>query len=261
VEIRTVAIGNPLLIGDPIGAVVSVRTDLNPPCTLGERVHRLDWTRIEGDLDAQGNAVIPNLISREECALLESLYGSDEAFGERPWPVSYQRKFLKLPLPSPIHILREALYTKFSVIANRWNKAMNQDVRFPTRLDAFTAQCHGDEQFRPLCTISRYRAGDYEPLHQDADCTRVFPLQLTILLSRPSNDFTGGELVMTEQRPRMQSRVMVLPLQQGDACLMTTRHRPAQCRRGTFRANLKHGISRIRTGQRYALDVIFHDGR
>jgi uncharacterized protein len=163
------------------------------------------------------------------------------------------------PLPETVESLRTSLYPHLAPIANRWNEAMNTDVRYPADHASFAARCHAAGQERPTPLLLQYGEGDYNCLHQDIYGEHVFPLQVAILLSEPGRDFTGGELVMTEQRPRMQSRPMVIPLRQGDAAIFAVRERPVQGTRGVYKVNLRHGVSRIRSGRRHTLGIIFHD--
>ena len=168
-------------------------------------------------------------------------------------------KYFDHPLPGLVGALREAFYARLAPIANCWHEAMRIDVRFPPRHADFLARCHGAGQIKPTPLLLKYGAGDYNCLHQDLYGEHVFPLQVVVLLSEPGRDFSGGEFVMTEQRPRMQSRPMVLPLRQGDAAVIAVRHRPVQGTRGSYRVNLRHGVSRVRSGHRQTLGIIFHD--
>jgi hypothetical protein len=224
----------------------------------------IDWSRLEGDLDAQGSAVIGHLLSPQECDTLVALYHREDQFRSRVVMARHgfgrgEYKYFSYPLPGLIGGLRTALYPPLAEIANRWNKAMGVDARFPEKHAQFLKRCHAAGQRRPTPLLLQYGAGDYNCLHQDLYGEHVFPLQLTILLSQPGRDFTGGEFVMTEQRPRMQSRAEVVPLGQGDAVVFAVHHRPVQGTRGVYRVNLRHGVSRVRSGRRQTAGIIFHD--
>ena len=230
------------------------------------RVEAFDWERIAADLDAQGCAVIERLLSARECAALAASYSDDSLFRKRivMGQHGYGRgeyKYFGYPLPDVIAGLRTAMYPHLAAIANRWHAAIGLDARFPATHAQFITRCHDAGQVRPTPLLLQYEAGDFNCLHQDLYGEHVFPLQLTILLSEPGRDFTGGEFVLTEQRPRMQSRPEVAPLSQGDAVAFAVHHRPVQGTRGFYRVNLRHGVSRIRSGQRHTLGVIFHDAK
>jgi uncharacterized protein len=224
----------------------------------------LDWPAIESDLDAYGCAVAPNLISRETCCELAALYGDDARFRSRIVMAAHgfgrgEYKYFADPLPEPIVGLRRGFYPRLAPIADRWNEAMGVSVRYPADHEAFRARCHAAGPTRPTPLLLRYGPGDYNCLHQDVYGEHLFPLQVAILLSEPGRDFTGGEFVLTEQRPRMQSRAEVAPLTQGDGVIFAVRERPLQGTRGTYRVNLRHGVSRIKSGERFTLGIIFHD--
>jgi uncharacterized protein len=224
----------------------------------------LDWPAIERDLDAYGCAIAPKLISRETCRELAALYPDDARFRSRITMGSHgfgrgEYKYFANPLPDQIVALRRGFYPRLAPIADRWNEAMGIPIRYPEEHDAFLARCHQAGQKRPTPLLLRYGPGDYNCLHQDVYGEHLFPLQLAILLSEPGHDFTGGEFVLTEQRPRMQSRAEVAPLTQGDGVIFAVRERPVQGTRGTYRVNLRHGVSRIKSGERFTLGVIFHD--
>ena len=224
----------------------------------------VDWPRISDDLDARGCAVIETLLSPDQCRTLAALYDDDRQFRSRIVMSRHgfgrgEYKYFAYPLPQPIGAIRPALYAQLAPIANRWNEAMGIDVRFPGQHAAFLKRCHDAGQTRPTPLLLQYGEGDYNCLHQDVYGDHVFPLQVAILLSEPGHDFSGGEFVLTEQRPRMQSRAEVVSLKQGDAVVFAVRHRPVQGTRGTYRVNLRHGVSRIRSGRRHTLGVIFHD--
>ena len=232
--------------------------------SVSERVTSIDWQRIGVNLDAQGNATIEHLLTPAECEALARLYPVDDIFRSRVVMERHgfgrgEYKYFGYPLPDIVAELRTAIYPSLAAIANRWNEAMGFDVRFPDTHAAFIERCHAAGQRRPTPLLLQYGPGDYNCLHQDLYGEHVFPLQLTILLSRPERDFTGGEFVTTEQRPRMQSRVDVVPLRQGDAVVFAVHHRPVKGTRGVYRVNMRHGVSRLRSGHRHALGVIFHD--
>lgn len=228
------------------------------------RVNALDWELVSKELDARGCAIIESLITPEECDALARLYPVDGIFRSRVVMARHgfgsgEYKYFSYPLPDVVSELRTEIYPRLTPIANRWNAAMGVDARYPAKLSDFIARCHEAGQLRPTPLLLRYEAGDYNCLHQDLYGEHVFPLQIAILLSDPGRDFTGGEFVLTEQRPRMQSRAEVVPLRQSDAVVFAVRHRPVQGARGVYRVNLRHGVSRIRSGHRHTLGIIFHD--
>jgi hypothetical protein len=229
-------------------------------------VSGLDWERLSAALDATGNAVAERLLSAEECAGLAALYPDESAFRSRVIMARHgfgrgEYQYFSYPLPRLVHDLRTACYPHLAAIGNRWNEALQSDVRFPPSHAEFLARCHEAGQVKPTPLLLQYGPGDFNCLHQDLYGTHVFPLQITILLCEPGKDFTGGEFVMTEQRPRMQSRPDVVPLQQGDAVIFAVHHRPVQGTRGVYRVNLRHGVSRLRSGRRHTLGIIFHDAQ
>lgn len=228
------------------------------------RVTAVDWERVSNDLDARGCATIARLITPQQCAALAALYPMDSIFRSRVVMGRHgfgrgEYKYFSYPLPDTVAALRTSLYPLLVPIANRWNTAMGIDVRYPPEHADFIARCHGAGQSRPTPLLLRYASDDYNCLHQDLYGEHVFPIQVAILLSQPGRDFTGGEFVLTEQRPRMQSRPEVVPLEQGDAVAFAVHHRPVQGTRGVYRVNLRHGVSRLRSGQRHTLGIIFHD--
>jgi uncharacterized protein len=238
----------------------------SPHLTIAARVDAIEWTHISAELDAQGSAVIDNLLTQQECAALAALYPDDSHFRSRIVMGRHgfgrgEYKYFSYPLPDPIAVLRPALYARLVGIANRWNEAMGIDVRYPEQHQAFLKRCHDAGQTRPTPLLLQYGAGDYNCLHQDLYGEHVFPLQVAILLSEPGRDFTGGEFVLTEQRPRMQSRPEVVPLAQGDAVAFAVHVRPVQGTRGFYRVNMRHGVSRLRSGHRHTVGVIFHDAK
>jgi uncharacterized protein len=231
---------------------------------VAARTQALDWNRAAQDLDAAGSAVLKGLLSPDECRSLAGLYPADDIFRSRVVMARHgfgrgEYKYFDYPLPEIIADLRTALYPRLAPIANRWNEALGLDVRYPAAHAEFIARCHEAGQRKPTPLLLQYQAGDFNCLHQDVYGEHVFPLQVAILLSQPGRDFSGGEFVMTEQRPRMQSRAEVVPLGQGDAVVFTVRSRPVQGTRGVYRVNLRHGVSRIRSGHRHTVGIIFHD--
>jgi hypothetical protein len=235
-----------------------------PAVEVVERVNALDWDPVSRDLDSRGNAVLEHLLSPDECALLADLYPVEDRFRSRIIMARHgfgrgEYQYFRYPLPGLIAGLRTQLYPHLAPIANRWNHAMGIEVRYPRHHADFLTRCHAAGQVKPTPLLLKYEADDYNCLHQDVYGEHVFPLQVAVLLSEPGRDFTGGEFVMTEQRPRMQSRAEVVPLRQGDAVVFTVRQRPVQGSRGVYRVNLRHGVSRIRTGRRHTVGIIFHD--
>jgi uncharacterized protein len=219
---------------------------------------------LEADLDRQGWAILPQLVSQGECKALTSLYADEAHFRSRIVMARHgfgrgEYQYFRYPLPGPVQSLRTELYPWIMPIANRWNAAMGIDVQYPATHDQFLARCHDAGQPRPTPLMLKYGPGDYNCLHQDIYGEHVFPLQVAVLLSDPATNFTGGEFVLTEQRPRMQSRACVVPLKQGDAVVFPVRNRPVQGVRGVYRVNLRHGVSEIRSGARHTLGIIFHD--
>jgi hypothetical protein len=236
------------------------------PSAIAARVDAIDWTQATSDLDAQGCAVLKGLLSPEECRALASLYPDDKKFRSRVVMGRHgfgrgEYKYFAYPLPELIGELRPSLYARLRDVANRWNEAMGIDIRYPESHEAFLSRCHAAGQTRPTPLLLQYGAGDYNCLHQDLYGEHVFPLQVAILLSEPGRDFAGGEFVLTEQRPRMQSRPEVVPLKQGDAVAFAVHHRPVKGTRGFYRVNLRHGVSQIRSGHRHTLGIIFHDAK
>jgi len=243
--------------------VTAVSTLNLPPI---DRVTGLDWERIASDLDDKGYAVVPRLLTRGDCADVIALYDGPAAFRKRVVMEKHgygrgEYQYFAYPLPDLVAALRAAFYPHLVPIANRWHEAMGIDVRFPDDHAAFLRRCHDAGQVRPTPLILKYGAGDYNRLHQDLYGEHVFPLQATVLLSKPGEDFSGGEFVLTEQRPRMQSRAEVVPLDRGDAVIFAVRHRPARGPRGYHRVALRHGVSQLRSGSRYTLGLIFHDAQ
>ncbi|GJE61315.1 2OG-Fe(II) oxygenase [Methylobacterium trifolii] len=230
------------------------------------RVEGLDWPRIEADLDAVGCAAAGPLLDPTECAALRALYPEEAPFRSRIVMARHgfgrgEYKYYAHPLPGRVADLRAALYARLAPLADRWNAAMGLDMRYPTEHAAFLERCHAAGQTRPTPLLLRYGPGDYNCLHQDLYGAHAFPLQVAILLSEPGRDFSGGEFVLTEQRPRMQSRAEVVPLGLGEGVVFAVHHRPVAGTRGTYRVNLRHGVSRVHTGERYATGIIFHDAQ
>jgi uncharacterized protein len=233
---------------------------------LEDRVAAYDWARVREDLDLRGSALLESLLQPEECQTLAGMYPVDPLFRSRIIMSRHgfgqgEYRYFTYPLPGLIKCLRTSLYPYLTPTANRWNEAMGIDISYPARHQDFIERCHRAGQTRPTPLLLQYGPGDYNCLHQDVYGEHVFPLQVAILLSQPGPGFTGGEFVMTEQRPRMQSRAEVVPLGQGDAVIFAVHHRPIKGGRGFYRVNLRHGVSRLRSGQRHTLGVIFHDAK
>ena len=216
-------------------------------------------------LDAQGTAVARSVLSPEECERLAAMYPTEAPFRSRIVMGRHgfgrgEYKYFAYPLPHLVHELRSALYPPLADIANRWNEALGIEMRYPVDHAAFLDRCHRAGQSRPTPLLLQYAEGDYNCLHQDLYGEHVFPLQVAFLLSAPGRDFTGGEFVLTEQRPRMQSRVEVVDLGQGDGVIFPVHHRPVRGTRGVYRVTMRHGVSRLRSGHRHTMGIIFHDG-
>ena len=222
-----------------------------------------DWTEVAVELDGFGCAILPGLLDAEACAAMAARYDgigfrshihmARHGFGRGEY------KYFAYPLPDPVAEMRAALYPPLQAIANRWNRRMGIDQVFPAEHADFVAQCHAAGQKRPTPLLLDYGPGDYNCLHQDLYGEHVFPLQVAVLLSQPGEDFSGGEFVLTEQRPRMQSRAEVVPLTRGDAVVFAVHHRPVKGSRGDYRVFMRHGVSRVRSGHRRTLGIIFHD--
>jgi hypothetical protein len=236
------------------------------PISITERVAALDWAAISARLDASGCATTGALFAPAECAALAQTYDSDAAFRSRIVMARHgfgrgEYKYFGYPLPALVAELRAALYPRLAEIANRWNEAMDTDTRYPNDHAEYLERCHRAGQTKPTPLLLRYGEGDYNCLHQDLYGELVFPLQVTVLLARPEADFTGGEFVLTEQRPRMQSRAEVVQLAHGEAVIFPVHHRPVRGTRGTYRVNMRHGVSRVHSGHRHTLGIIFHDAK
>jgi uncharacterized protein len=234
------------------------------PDALDARIAALDWPAIGESLDARGYATLPALLSAAACHSLIAMYDEARRFRSRIVMERHafgqgEYKYFAYPLPPIVAALRESLYPRLAPIANRWSGLLGENVRFPPTLKGYLRRCHAAGQTRPTPLLLRYEAGGYNRLHQDLYGPLAFPLQLTFLLSAPGRDFTGGEFLLLEQRPRAQSKGEVVPLDQGDAVVFAVRHRPVQGKRGPYRVTLRHGVSRVRTGHRFTLGVIFHD--
>lgn len=229
-------------------------------------VEALDWGRLSDELDTQGSAVVERLLGSDVCRSLAALYPVDNRFRSRVVMNRHgfgrgEYKYFNHPLPDPVRELRTTLYPRLAPIANRWNESLGIAVCYPNQHAEYLVRCAQAGQTRPTPLLLQYAAGDYNCLHQDLYGEHVFPLQVAILLSAPGEDFTGGEFVITEQRPRMQSRAEVVPLAQGDAVIFAVHHRPVKGTRGMYRVNLRHGVSRVRSGHRHTLGIIFHDAK
>ena len=228
------------------------------------RIENYAWPDVEADLDAHGWAVLRGLLGADECRAMASSYANPSMFRSRIVMARHgfgrgEYQYFAYPLPGLIADLRRLLYAKLVPVANRWHDAMKLATRFPDSHDAFLERCHAAGQIRPTPLLLKYGTGDFNALHQDVYGDLVFPLQVATLLSDPQRDFTGGEFVLIEQRPRMQSRAEVVPLTRGDAVVFAVRHRPVTGARGVYRVNLRHGVSRVRSGSRYTMGIIFHD--
>jgi hypothetical protein len=233
---------------------------------LANRLSMVDWTAASKELDAQGHSVLGRLLSIDECNSLASLYPQDDMFRSRVVMKRHgfgsgEYKYFRYPLPRLVAALRTAAYPYLAETANRWNNTLGIDFQYPSAHKDYLERCHRAGQTKPTPLMLSYGPEDYNCLHQDLYGEHVFPLQLTVLLSHERRDFTGGEFVLVEQRPRMQSKPMVVPLRQGDAVVFAVQNRPVQGKRGAYRVMLRHGVSQIRSGQRYALGVIFHDAQ
>ena len=228
------------------------------------RVRSIDGSALEGDLDAQGWSVLRHLLTPAECNELASLYGQDAGFRSRVVMARHgfgkgEYRYFSYPLPPLVQGLRTALYPRLAPLANRWHERMGMSVRFPAEHAEFISRCAASGQSRPTPLLLQYGPGDYNCLHQDLYGEHVFPLQLTVLLCDPRADFSGGEFVLTEQRPRMQTRATVVPLTKGDAVVFAVNSRPVRGTRGDHRVKLRHGVSTITEGHRHTLGIVFHD--
>jgi hypothetical protein len=234
------------------------------PLSIDHRIAGIDWDSIHAELDREGWAVLPTLLSQTECDATSALYGPGDIFRSQVVMARHgfgrgEYRYFAYPLPSLVEQLRTALYPRLAPIANRWHERMGIAGRFPDEHTAFLGRCHAAGQTRPTPLLLQYGAGDYNCLHQDLYGDHVFPLQVAVLLSQPGEDFAGGEFILTEQRPRMQSRASVVPLGKGDAVVFAVNSRPHRGARGDYRVKLRHGVSTVRSGKRHTLGIIFHD--
>ncbi|MEX2482432.1 MAG: 2OG-Fe(II) oxygenase [Gammaproteobacteria bacterium] len=225
-----------------------------------------DWRELAATIDASGYACLPGLLDSAACAELRAMYEQPEHFRRHIDMARHnfgqgEYKYFAAPLPATIDALRSALYAPLAAIANTWQERLGRDTRYPAAHGDYLARCHAVGQIRPTPLLLRYQAGDYNCLHQDLYGDEVFPLQVAVLLSAPGSDFDGGEFILSAQRPRMQSRVEVVPLGAGDAVIFAVNERPVRGTRGYYRVKLRHGVSRLRRGERYTLGIIFHDAR
>jgi len=242
-----------------MSAALALRRD-----ALAQRIAWQDWEGVSASLDACGHAVLPGLLDEGECRTIATLYDRPDGFRDRVVMARHgfgsgEYRYFAYPLPETIATLRASVYPQLAPLANRWNERMGIDVRYPGLHADFLRRCHEAGQARPTPLLLRYDSGDYNCLHQDLYGEHVFPLQMAVLLSEPGAEFEGGEFVLTEQRPRMQSRADVVPLRRGDAVVFAVHHRPVNGTRGTYRVNLRHGVSRVRSGRRHTLGIVFHD--
>ena len=230
------------------------------------RIARYDWQKLAGELNDHGCAVLENLLSRTECTRIAQLYPHEQHFRSHIVMARHgfgkgEYRYFKHPLPDLIAGLRAALYVELAKVANDWNEHLGIAQRYPAKHVQYLKECHARGQTRPTPLLLQYVSGDFNCLHQDVYGELTFPLQVAILLSEPGRDFTGGEFVLTEQRPRMQSRAEVVPLRQGDAVVFAVHHRPVRGSKSTYRVNLRHGVSLLRSGMRHTLGIIFHDAK
>ena len=246
--------------------VASTDTGADAARSLTDRIAALDAGRIAADLETTGAALTGPLLSAEECGALVEAYDDPAAYRSHIHMARHgfgrgEYKYFAAPLPPLVRLLRRELYSLLARAANDWAAALRAPQRFPADHEDYLSICHKQGQTKPTPLILRYGEGDYNCLHQDLYGDEVFPLQVAVLLSAPGDDFTGGEFVLSEQRPRMQSRVEVVPLAAGDAVVFAVNERPVQGTRGDYRVKMRHGVSRVRSGERFTLGVIFHDAR
>ena len=247
----------------PASHLESAQGILRKPLIL-HSIQTIDWTAAATQLDSRGCAVLPSLLAPTSCRELAALYSDDGRFRSRVVMNRHgfgqgEYKYFAYPLPALVAELRTVLYAHLAPIANEWSRRLGKEQLYPASLEAFLERCHAAGQVKPTPLLLQYGPEDYNCLHQDLYGEWVFPLQLAVLLSQPGHDFTGGEFVLTEQRPRMQSRAEVVPLGQGDGVVFAVHHRPVRGTRGDYRVNLRHGVSRVRSGRRQTLGIIFHD--
>jgi uncharacterized protein len=230
-----------------------------------DRISRYDWRRIDSELSSYGSAVLQKLLTSKECQQIAALYSEEEHFRSHIIMARHgfgkgEYRYFKYPLPKLLASLRTVFYSRLAQIANQWSERMGEETRYPAEHIDFLKRCHDRGQLRPTPLLLQYVPGDYNCLHQDLYGELAFPIQVAILLSEPGTDFTGGEFILAEQRPRMQTRAEVVALTQGDAVAFAVHHRPVEGTRGTYRVNLRHGVSRVRSGRRHTVGIIFHDG-
>jgi uncharacterized protein len=249
---------------------MSTAAQINQPAstaqTIEARIKEFDWTAVSAHLDFSGWAMLSNLLTAAACEAVAGLYAENFRFRSHVVMARHgfgqgEYKYFSYPLPGVIARLRAAIYPRLAPVANRWNESMRIKIRYPDAHAEFLERCHKAGQTHPTPLLLQYGEGDFNALHQDLYGEHVFPLQVAILLSKPDTDFTGGEFVLAEQRPRMQSRVEVVPLGQGDGVVFAVHNRPVAGTRGTYRVNLRHGVSRLRSGHRHTVGVIFHDAK
>ena len=249
---------------------MNIRTSTGSPAfedtSADARVAAYDWQALTAELDGFGCAVLPKLLTPDECRRMAGLYPDESHFRSHVIMARHgfgrgEYRYFKYPLPDLLAGLRTALYPRLAGLANEWNRRMGIDRQYPDAHADFLAQCHQAGQTRPTPLLLQYVPGDFNCLHQDLYGDLAFPMQVAILLSEPGRDFTGGEFALTEQRPRMQSRVEVVPLRQGDAVAFAVHNRPVQGSKGNYRVNLRHGVSRVRSGMRHTAGIIFHDAK
>src|SRR5215813_14758255 len=234
--------------------------------SISDRIASLDWAALTKDLDSFGCTIVKSILTRDECRTLAGMYERNEIFRSTIVMARHgfgrgEYKYWSYPLPKIVHELRASLYSPLAVVANEWNRAMKINVSYPETHREYIERCHAAGQTKPTALLLSYNEGDWNALHQDLYGENVFPIQVAFLLSEPGKDFTGGEFVLTEQRPRRQSRAEVVTLQQGDGVAFAVSHRPLQGAKGTYRVNLRHGVSRLRSGHRNTMGIIFHDGK
>ncbi len=239
---------------------------MKPLTSITERVESLDWATHSTELDNHGATLLKGLLTPEECGALAGMYDQDDIYRSKIVMSRHgfgrgEYKYWSYPLPSAVADLRSSLYPPLAEVANRWNSAMKIDQSYPSKHEDYLEQCHQAGQTRPTPLLLSYNEGDWNALHQDLYGENAFPIQVAFLLSKPGHDFTGGEFVIVEQRPRMQSRAEVVSLQQGDGVAFAVSHRPVQGTRGWYRVNMRHGVSRLRSGHRNTMGIIFHDGK
>ena len=244
------------------GVLLPARSDSSD--AIASRVESLDWLHLGRELEAHGNAVARNVLTPEDCDRLAAMYQEAAHFRSRVVMARHgfgrgEYQYFGYPLPEVVQALRSALYPPLAAIANHWSEVLESGAEFPPDHASYLQRCHRAGQTRPTPLLLQYGEGDYNCLHQDLYGEHVFPLQVAFLLSAPGRDFTGGEFLLVEQRPRMQSRADVVPLAQGDGVIFPVHHRPVQGTRGAYRVNMRHGVSRLRSGKRHTLGIIFHD--